>query len=207
MDNINKNKFNSLKGRISLAILIISLFVICFLVTYFVTDYLTNPSYRVENENYEDKTVYSETSKYLDNNIFVTLKTLDTVDLSENLENLKTKLNLKGDFTLDSLTEELSRIGYALSEWDNSKLVYTRAKEKDVTTLEPNKYYLGSEDGYFSLFKTDSKGNVIESEKKVYTDSKPVNNLPKIDQETIINNEFFFDTKEEALIKLSELVS
>ena len=43
--------------------------------------------------------------------------------------------------------------------------------------------------------------------KKVYTEYKPLNNLPEIDQEAIKNNEFFFDTKDEALIKLSEMVS
>ena len=46
---MNNNKFSTLKKKVSLAIFIISLFVICFLVSYFVSDYLTNPSYRVKD--------------------------------------------------------------------------------------------------------------------------------------------------------------
>lgn len=206
-DFMNNNKFSTLKKKVSLAIFIISLFVICFLVSYFVSDYLTNPSYRVKDSNHNNKTVYSETSNYLDEDILVTLKTLDNIDFSESLSNLKSILNLDGSLSLDSLSEELSKVGYKLSEWNDSKILYTRSEEVNSTTLEPNKYYLGAEEGYISIFKTDENGKVIEDEKKVYTEYKPLNNLPEIDQEAIKNNEFFFDTKDEALIKLSEMVS
>ncbi|ASW43628.1 hypothetical protein [Clostridium isatidis] len=207
MNNKYSNNFNTLKTKISLAIFIISLFIICFLLSYFVSDYLTNPKYRVENDNYNNKTVYNETSNYLDDNIFVTLKTIDNIDFSESLSKLKNVMNLEGNLTLDSLSEELSKVGYKLSDWNEAKLIYVRSEEVNSTSLEPNKYYLGAEEGYISIFKTDENGKVIEEEKKVYTEYKPLSDLPEIDQEAIKNNEFFFDTKDEALIKLSEMVS
>lgn len=207
MNNKYSNNFNTLKTKISLAIFIISLFIICFLLSYFVSDYLTNPKYRVENDNYNNKTVYNETSNYLDDNIFVTLKTIDNIDFSESLSKLKNVMNLEGNLTLDSLSKELSKVGYKLSDWNESKLIYVRSEEVNSTSLEPNKYYLGAEEGYISIFKTDENGKVIEEEKKVYTEYKPLSDLPEIDQEAIKNNEFFFDTKDEALIKLSEMVS
>lgn len=207
MNNKYSNNFNTLKTKISLAIFIISLFIICFLLSYFVSDYLTNPKYRVENDNYNNKTVYNETSNYLDDNIFVTLKTIDNIDFSESLSKLKNVMNLEGNLTLDSLSEELSKVGYKLSDWNEAKLIYVRSEEVNSTALEPNKYYLGAEEGYISIFKTDENGKVIEEEKKVYTEYKPLSDLPEIDQEAIKNNEFFFDTKDEALIKLSEMVS
>lgn len=207
MNNKYTNNFNTLKMKISLAIFIISLFIICFLLSYFVSDYLTNPKYRVENDNYNNKTVYNETSNYLDDNIFVTLKTIDNIDFSESLSKLKNVMNLEGNLTLDSLSEELSKVGYKLSDWNEAKLIYVRSEEVNSTSLEPNKYYLGAEEGYISIFKTDENGKVIEEEKKVYTEYKPLSDLPEIDQEAIKNNEFFFDTKDEALIKLSEMVS
>ncbi|WP_418222633.1 hypothetical protein [Clostridium isatidis] len=207
MNNKYSNNFNTLKTKISLAIFIISLFIICFLLSYFVSDYLTNPKYRVENDNYNNKTVYNETSNYLDDNIFVTLKTIDNIDFSESLSKLKNVMNLEGNLTLDSLSKELSKVGYKLSDWNEAKLIYVRSEEVNSTSLEPNKYYLGAEEGYISIFKTDENGKVIEEEKKVYTEYKPLSDLPEIDQEAIKNNEFFFDTKDEALIKLSEMVS
>ncbi|NLZ35818.1 MAG: hypothetical protein GX889_13165 [Clostridiales bacterium] len=207
MNNKYANNFNTLKTKISLAIFIISLFIICFLLSYFVSDYLTNPKYRVENDNYNNKTVYNETSNYLDDNIFVTLKTIDNIDFSESLSKLKNVMNLEGNLTLDSLSKELSKVGYKLSDWNEEKLIYVRSEEVNSTALEPNKYYLGAEEGYISIFKTDENGKVIEEEKKVYTEYKPLSDLPEIDQEAIKNNEFFFDTKDEALIKLSEMVS
>ena len=89
----------------------------------------------------------------------------------------------------------------------HNKLVYTRDAAINTSKFKSDKYYLGEENGFISLFKTDSNGNIIESEKKVYSDSKPLSNLPEIDQNYIKEHKFSFDTKEEALQKLSEMIS
>ncbi|MDZ4957285.1 hypothetical protein GNF51_16190, partial [Clostridium perfringens] len=102
---------------------------------------------------------------------------------------------------------KLSKEGYTLSEWDDMKLIYTRDNVVNSNKLEPNKYYFGEESGYISLFKTDSNGNIIQSEKKVYSQSKPLSNLPEVDQNYIKENKFSFNTREKALQKLSEMIS
>lgn len=200
------NNFNK-KQKAAILVSFISFLAICFCITYFITDYLTTPNRIYNNTEDKNETVYSEKNKYLDDSIYITLKTNDNIDMSENLINLKAKFNLTENLTKEDLSEELSKDGYILSEWDDNKLIYVRDSETNSNKFEGNKYYLGEENGYISIFKTDTKGTVIESEKKVYSDSKPLANLPEIDQNYIKENKFSFDTKEEALQKLSEMIS
>ena len=205
MDSLNNNsnlkstkKNINKKQKAAMLVSFISLLAICFCLSYFITDYITDPNRDITNAEAQNETVYSENNKYLDDNIYVMLKTNDNIDMAENLINLKSKLDL---------SEELSTQGYVLSEWDNNKLVYTRDAAVNTSKFKSDKYYLGEENGFISLFKTDSNGNIIESEKKVYSDSKPLSNLPEIDQNYIKEHKFSFDTKEEALQKLSEMIS
>ncbi|MDB1942577.1 hypothetical protein [Clostridium tertium] len=214
MDNLNNNsnlkstKRNiNKKQKAAMLVSFISLLAICFCLSYFITDYITDPNRDITNAEAQNETVYSENNKYLDNNIYVMLKTNDNIDMAENLINLKSKLDLSENITKEDLSEELSTQGYVLSEWDNNKLVYTRDAAVNTSKFKSDKYYLGEENGFISLFKTDSNGNIIESEKKVYSDSKPLSNLPEIDQNYIKEHKFSFDTKEEALQKLSEMIS
>ncbi|MBS6502989.1 MAG: hypothetical protein KH415_15435 [Clostridium sp.] len=214
MDNLNNNsnlkstkKNINKKQKAAMLVSFISLLAICFCLSYFITDYITDPNRDITNAEAQNETVYSENNKYLDNNIYVMLKTNDNIDMAENLINLKSKLDLSENITKEDLSEELSTQGYVLSEWDNNKLVYTRDAAINTSKFKSDKYYLGEENGFISLFKTDSNGNIIESEKKVYSDSKPLSNLPEIDQNYIKEHKFSFDTKEEALQKLSEMIS
>ncbi|GAA0108282.1 MULTISPECIES: hypothetical protein [Clostridium] len=214
MDNLNNNsnlkstkKNINKKQKAAMLVSFISLLAICFCLSYFITDYITDPNRDITNAEAQNETVYSENNKYLDDNIYVMLKTNDNIDMAENLINLKSKLDLSENITKEDLSEELSTQGYVLSEWDNNKLVYTRDAAINTSKFKSDKYYLGEENGFISLFKTDSNGNIIESEKKVYSDSKPLSNLPEIDQNYIKEHKFSFDTKEEALQKLSEMIS
>ena len=214
MDSLNNNsnlkstkKNINKKQKAAMLVSFISLLAICFCLSYFITDYITNPNRDITNAEAQNETVYSENNKYLDDNIYVMLKTNDNIDMAENLINLKSKLDLSENITKEDLSEELSTQWYVLSEWDNNKLVYTRDAAVNTSKFKSDKYYLGEENGFISLFKTDSNGNIIESEKKVYSDSKPLSNLPEIDQNYIKEHKFSFDTKEEALQKLSEMIS
>lgn len=214
MDNLNNNsnlKSNkrniSKKQKAAMLVSFVSLLAICFCLSYFLTDYITNPNRNLNNAEVQNETVYSESNKYLDDNIYIMLKTNDNIDMAEDLLNLKNKLNLNENLTKEDLSEELSTQGYVLSEWDGNKLVYTRDTAVNPSKFEANKYYLGEENGFICLFKTDSDGNIINSEKKVYSDSKPLSNLPEIDQNYIKDYKFSFDTREEALQKLSEMIS
>ncbi len=205
MDNMNNNSSKenlNKKQKSAILVAIVTLLAISFCGSYFITDYLTrNKNVEAKNEN-----VFSN-NEYLNDDIFVTLKTNDNIDMVDNFLNIKKKLNLKEKLTEEELSVELSKNGYKLSEKDETKLTYTRDKEIKSDSFEANKYYLGEDNGYISIFKTDKNGNVIESEKKVYTDSKPINNLPETDQNYIKEHKFSFDSKDEALQKLSEMIS
>ena len=197
MDNLNNNsnlkstkKNINKKQKAAMLVSFISLLAICFCLSYFITDYITDPNRDITNAEAQNETVYSENNKYLDDNIYVMLKTNDNIDMAENLINLKSKLDLSENITKEDLSEELSTQGYVLSEWDNNKLVYTRDAAINTSKFKSDKYYLGEENGFISLFKTDSNGNIIESEKKVYSDSKPLSNLPEIDQNYIKEHKF-----------------
>lgn len=210
MDNFKndeKLKKNLLrKKRLVSIVSIITLLTISFYASYFVTDYFTNPNRQNSSIDEENQNVYAD-NKYLSNDIFITLKTKDEVDVIDKLSNIITKYNLKEKITEDELSKEFSKSGYTLTEKNSQKLVFARDKETTSDNLQANKYYLGEEDGYISIFKTDSNGNVIESEKTVYKDSKPINNLPEIDQNYIKEHKFSFDSKNDALQKLNEMIS
>lgn len=210
MDNLEnkdtKNKNLNKKQKASLLVSFVTLLAITFCASYYITNYITNSNSKNNNVENENTNVYAE-NNYLSDSIFVSLNTKDNVDMIDTLLKLKEKLGFKEKLTLDELSNELSQKGYKLSEKNEEKLVYTREEANSENSLEANKYYLGEEDGYISIFKTDNSGNIIESEKKVYSDSKPLGNLPEIDQNYIKENKFSFDDKEDALQKLSEMIS
>ena len=211
MDNINNMNNNSPKENLNkkqksaIIVALVTLLAITFCASYFITNYLINKNNK-QNVEVQNENVFSN-NEYLNDSIFITLKTNDNVDMVDNLLNIKKKLNLKEKLTEEELSLELSKDGYKLSEKNEEKLTYTRDKAITSDVFEANKYYLGEENGYISIFKTDESGNVIESEKKVYSDSKPIVNLPETDQTYIKNHKFSFDSKEEALQKLSEMIS
>ncbi len=194
------------KQRAAFLVSLITLLSISFCASYFITDYITNPNRKNANIDEENENVYAD-NKYLSDNIFITLKTQDNVDTIDKLANIIKKFNLKEKITEEELSNELSKKGYALSEKNEQKLTYIREKEVNSSKFEANKYYLGEEDGYISIFKTDADGNIIESEKKVYKDSKQITNLHETDQNYIKENKFSFDSKDDALQKLSEMIS
>ena len=154
MDNLNNNsnlkstkKNINKKQKAAMLVSFISLLAICFCLSYFITDYITNPNRDITNAEAQNETVYSENNKYLDDNIYVMLKTNDNIDMAENLINLKSKLDLSENITKEDLSEELSTQGYVLSEWDNNKLVYTRDAAVNTSKFKSDKYYLGEENG------------------------------------------------------------
>lgn len=201
-----KNKLNLFNQKIFFGIFILSLLTITFLASYFLTDYLVNPSYRVK-DNKTNKTVYNSNANYLNDDILITLITGEKIDHSTSLKNIKNIFNLENDLELSSLSVFFSKEDYLLSKWDYSSLTYIRDENENSSKLLANKYYLGEENGFITLFLTNENGEIILEEKNVYTDYKPINNLPQSDQELIINNKFYYDTREDALIKLSEMVS
>lgn len=182
----------------SILISIIFLLAIIFCSTYFLTLNL------FKNDSVENQSVYSN-NNYLSNDIFITLKTKDVTDIVDKLSNLKLKFNLNNDLTETDLIKELSKKGYTLSNKTNKELIFTRT---DIANeFKPNMYYIGEENGYICFFKTDENGEIINSEKIVYSDSKPISMLPEIDQEYIKSNKLYFENKEKALEQINEIIS
>lgn len=182
----------------SILVSITFLLAILFCSTYFLTLNL------FKNNNIENQSVFSN-NDYLSDDIFIALKTNNLTDILEKLSNFKSKFNLSNNLTEEDLIKELSKKGYVLSNKTNEKLTFTRTDIKNE--FKANMYYIGEENGYVCLFKTDENGNIINSEKIVYNTSKPISMLPEIDQEYIKNNNLFFEDKTKALEQISEIIS
>ena len=193
MKNSNlKIKFTSILVSITF------LLAILFCSTYFLTLSL------FKNTATENQSVFSN-NDYLSNDTFIALKTNNLTDTLEKLSNIKIKFNLNSNLTETDLIKELSKKGYVLSDKTNEKLTFTRTDIK--SEFKSNMYYIGEENGYVCLFKTDENGNIIASEKVIYNNSKPISMLPEIDQEYIKNNNLFFEDKTKALEQISEIIS
>lgn len=182
----------------SVLISITFLLAILFCSTYFLTLNL------FKSNNIENQSVFSN-NDYLSDDIFIALKTNNLTDILEKLSNFKSKFNLSNNLTEEDLIKELSKKGYVLSNKTNEKLTFTRTDIKNE--FKANMYYIGEENGYVCLFKTDENGNIINSEKIVYNTSKPISMLPEVDQEYIKNNNLFFEDKTKALEQISEIIS
>lgn len=182
----------------SVLISITFLLAILFCSTYFLTLNL------FKNNTTENQSVFSN-NDYLSDDIFIALKTNNLTDILEKLSNFKLKFNLSNNLTEEDLIKELSKKGYVLSNKTNEKLTFTRTDIKNE--FKANTYYIGEENGYVCLFKTDENGNIIDSEKIVYNTSKPISMLPQVDQEYIKNNNLFFEDKTKALEQISEIIS
>lgn len=182
----------------SMLISITFLLAILFCSTYFLTLNL------FKDNTIENQSVFSNNG-YLSDDIFIDLKTNNLTDMIDKFSNFKLKFNLDNNLTEEDLIKELSKKGYILSNKTNEKLTFTRNDVKNE--FKANMYYIGEENGYICLFKTDENGNMIESEKIIYNNSKPISMLPEIDQEYIKNNNLFFEDKTKALEQISEIIS
>ena len=101
---------------------------------------------------------------------------------------------------------EMPMFNNFLEELQDEKVVFS--KDGTTNVLQPNKYYIGEKDGYFAIYKTDSEGNLtIENEDDVYRDSRSINFLQGEDLEDIKNLKHCYDTKDEAIEKLTAYIS
>ena len=201
-----ENKNN--KKKIGIAISAITVLVICFCISYFVTDYMRNQEKaRIKEEQEEEKTVYNQLSKVVKDSATVILKTEDKIDTEEQMSALKERLNLTGDVTKEMLSEVLGKQGYKIDEMSDMKYIFKRSEE-DSNNVEPNKFFIGEKDGFLAVYKSDESGKLaITSEKDVFRDKKRLKDLPEREQNKIKNFEFMYDTREKAIEDITELIS
>lgn len=182
------------------------IFTSIFIISFFVFDNYINKQNIIVDEN-NQTTMANDKSKALDEKIKITLFKGDSKEKESTLKDMKTELGLEGDITEETLTAALEKKGYKLDSVYNDEISYKRSVESAV---EPNRYYIKQYEGYFTVFGSDSEGNLILTNPQIdmhLNKKKKFKDLPKGDQDMINNLELKFDTKDAAEEKLSELIS
>lgn len=206
-ENLNGNVSEHEEKKTNRRIAIISLeivvaLVISFFGTYFITDRLTNPKYTQEDT---EKMVYNNT-KALDEDMLLVLKNEGVIEKEMNLSQFKEENSISSDISQQFLVNFFESTGYSLESLEDDKAVF--AKKLETNVLLPNKYYIGEKDGYFAIYKTDNNGNPsIENGEDIYKNSRNINFLPEEDLMEIKNFKYYYDTKEEAIEKLTAYIS
>ena len=199
----NENKYTNKKLAIISGIIVTAL-VISFFGSYFITNRLTNPKY-VSDTTEKEKTVYNNT-KALDDDMIVVLMNQGVVEIEQSISEFKKENSISSEINQQFIVNFFEANGYNLEELQDEKVVFS--KDGTTNVLQPNKYYIGEKDGYFAIYKTDSEGNLtIENEDDVYRDSRSINFLQGEDLEDIKNLKHCYDTKDEAIEKLTAYIS
>ena len=199
----NENKYTNKKLAIISGIIVTAL-VISFFGSYFITNRLTNPKY-VSDTTEKEKTVYNNT-KALDDDMIVVLMNQGVVEKEQSISEFKKENSISSEINQQFIVNFFEANGYNLEELQDEKVVFS--KDGTTNVLQPNKYYIGEKDGYFAIYKTDSEGNLtIENEDDVYRDSRSINFLQGEDLEDIKNLKHCYDTKDEAIEKLTAYIS
>lgn len=194
--HINK-KIAILSGVIVFALLI------SFFGTYFIVDRFTNPKYTQNNT--KDKTVYNNTNA-LDDDMILVLMSDGVVEKEQSVSEFKEENSILTEINQQFIIGFFEANGYTLEELYDEKVVFK--KDKITNVFEPNKYYIGEKDGYFAIYKSDSNGNlIIENEDDVYRESRDISFLKGEDLEEIKQFKHCYDTKDEAVEKLTAYIS
>lgn len=199
----NEDKYINKKLAIISGIIVFAI-VGCFFATYFITDRLTNPKY-VNNNAEEEKTVYNNT-KALDDNMILILMNEGIVEKEQSISEFKKENFITSEISQQFIVNFFEANGYNLEELQDEKVVFN--KDGTTNVLQPNKYYIGEKDGYFAIYKTDADGKLtIENEDDVYRNSRPISFLKGEDLDEIKKMKNCYDTKDEAIEKLTAYIS
>lgn len=199
----NEDKYINKKLAIISGIIVFAI-VGCFFATYFITDRLTNPKY-VKNNAEEEKTVYNNT-KALDDNMILILMNEGIVEKEQSISEFKKENFITSEISQQFIVNFFESNGYNLEELQDEKVVFN--KDGTTNVLQPNKYYIGEKDGYFAIYKTDADGKLtIENEDDVYRNSRPISFLKGEDLDEIKKMKNCYDTKDEAIEKLTAYIS
>ena len=199
----NEDKYINKKLAIISGIIVFAI-VGCFFATYFITDRLTNPKY-VNNNAEEEKTVYNNT-KALDDNMILILMNEGIVEKEQSISEFKKENFITSEIIQQFIVNFFEANGYNLEELQDEKVVFN--KDGTTNVLQPNKYYIGEKDGYFAIYKTDADGKLtIENEDDVYRNSRPISFLKGEDLDEIKKMKNYYDTKDEAIEKLTAYIS
>ena len=187
-----------IKRIIMILMVIFTLFYTSYIVTSIKSQYKKN-----QNDILQEQ--YNK-NKILSNNVKIFLFKGDILEKQKSLSDLKKDLNLDDDLSEQKLGEALETLGYSLESETGSEYIYKR-DVKD--SAEANKYYIKEYDGYLAIFKCDEEGNLFieDKDKDVYRNSIKFKDLPEGDKEMINNMQLVYNTKEEAQLDISDIIS
>lgn len=184
---------------------------VVFAATYFLSDkYFKNKADNFINQSVETPSDNKTAENLVNENELkdetkICLYTGDIKEDELSLKELKDQLGLEKNISEDELSETLKEQGYFLAVTGEDELTYKRDPSQSV---KPDKYYIGEKDGYFAIYKTDEKGNlIIENSEDVYEDCRKVSTLNEEEASNIKNLKLEYDTKDEAEEDLSEYLS
>lgn len=161
------------------------------------------------NDKNEQKVILEEEEvkeQALEDNTKICLFRGENLEKEKTLKELRNEFNLDESVTEEELTDTLKVMGYIRNEKIGDEIYYTRNVEE---SFEPNKYYIREYEGFLAIYKTDEKGNcTIENlETDVFRDGKKFSELPEGDREMIKNLELVYNSKEEAVLDITDIVS
>lgn len=177
------------------------------LFTIFYSSYILT-RVNINNKGEEQEKVKEEVQKELslDDNTKICLYKGEDLEGEKSLSELRKEFNLDESITEEELSNTLQTMGYVMNEKTGNEIYYTREIEE---SLESNKYYIKEYEGYLAIYKTDSSGKcTIENpQEDIFKKGKKFADLPEGDKEMINNLELVYDTKDEALLDISDIVS
>lgn len=161
------------------------------------------------NDKNEQKVILEEEEvkeQALEDNTKICLFRGENLEKEKTLKELRNEFNLDESVTEEELTDTLKVMGYIRNEKIGDEIYYTRNIEE---SFEPNKYYIREYEGFLAIYKTDEKGNcTIENlETDVFRDGKKFSELPEGDRDMIKNLELVYNSKEEAVLDITDIVS
>lgn len=199
----NEKKYTNKKLSLLSAVIVLTL-VVSFVGSYLITNRLTNPKY-TEGIDEANKTVYNNT-KALDDNMILVLMNEGVVEKEQSISEFKKDNSILTDINEQFIVNFFEANGYNLESLEDKKVVFV--KDGTTNVLKPNKYYIGEKDGYFAIYKTDDKGNLsIENNDDIFKNSRTISFLKGKDLDEIKNFKYYYDTKEEAIEKLTSYIS
>lgn len=199
----SEKKYTNKKLSLLSTVIVLAL-VVSFFGSYFITDRLTNSKYTEGNDE-AYKTVYNNT-KALDDNMILVLINEGVIEKQQSISEFKKENSIVTDINEQFIVNFFESNGYNLESLEDEKVVFV--KDGTTSVLKPNKYYIGEKDGYFAIYKTDDKGNLsIESDDDVFRNNRTISFLKGKDLEEIKNFKHYYDTKEEAIEKLTAYIS
>ncbi|WP_055668023.1 hypothetical protein [Desnuesiella massiliensis] len=158
----------------------------------------------------EEKNTYNQLSSadMINDNAKIVLRTKNStngkVEEVGKLTVFELKEKLGNKIQKSTLEDFYAKEGYKLYSFDKNEIIFIKESSGN---FEANKYYLGVENGFIAIFKSDNDGKLIIEDRVNDVTKKSIESLPEGDRRILRNYELKFNTKEEAEEQLTEFQS